>query len=121
VWTYEDDERGGNNTEKHVENFKIANGDLPTVEDKGQEEEYLEESEKEIRMVPAGTLYIPTKITWKGSWVGVKYWAWIVGWRLINRKKKKKKKKSMDIDEGEVSHKENRKLRANFDTINQFN
>jgi len=63
VWTYEDDERAGNNTEKHVENFKIANGDLPTVEDKGQEEEYLEESEKEIRMVPAGTLYIPTKIT----------------------------------------------------------
>jgi hypothetical protein len=36
-------------------------------------------------------------------------------------KKKKKKKKSRDIDEGEVSHKENRKLRANFDTINQFN
>jgi hypothetical protein len=37
------------------------------------------------------------------------------------QEKKKKKKKSMDIDEGEVSHKENRKLRANFDTINQFN
>jgi hypothetical protein len=43
-----------------------------------------------------------------------------VGWRLINRKKKKKKK-NKDIDEGEFSHKENRKLRANFDTINQFN
>jgi hypothetical protein len=37
------------------------------------------------------------------------------------QEKKKKKKKSMDIDEGEDSHKENRKLRANFDTINQFN
>jgi len=53
--------------------------------------------------------------------VGVKYLAWIVGGRQTNLKKKKKKKKSMDIDEGEVSHKENRKLRANFDTINQFN